>query len=97
MAQVTQFSTGKPPTSSISCCSKNAPKPAAPAITTSALFHHAFPGNFYRSIFDEATASAKGIKVKNYLSLDNDSGVVLYQGFFDKKSGTVEIDGKGAA
>ena len=42
-------------------------------------------------------ASANGIKVKNYLSLDNGSGVVLYQGFFDKKSGTVEIDGKRAA
>lgn len=43
-------------------------------------------------VFDEAQVAAKGVTVKDYNSLDEHPDLILYQGWFDEKSGTVRIE-----
>ena len=45
-------------------------------------------------IFNNAQTSAKKISVKDYTSLENHPDLVLYQGWFDKKSGQVNMEEK---
>ena len=45
-------------------------------------------------VFDETRVAAKEVKVKDYTSLDEHPDLVIYQGWFDKKSGTVQIEEK---
>jgi hypothetical protein len=42
-------------------------------------------------VFDEAQAAAKKVIVKNYTSLDEHQDLILYEGWFDKKSMKVQI------
>lgn len=42
-------------------------------------------------VFGEAQAAARSVTVKDYNSLDEHPDLILYQGQFDKKSGTVQI------
>jgi len=48
-------------------------------------------------IFDEAQAVAKKVAIKDYTSLDEHPDLILYHGWFDKKSGTVQIEEKKTA
>lgn len=45
-------------------------------------------------VFDEAEATKKGIKVKNYLSLDEHPELIMYEGWFDKKTVTSYVEQK---
>ena len=45
-------------------------------------------------IFDEGKAAQKNVTVKDYTSLDDHPGLILYEGWFDKRSYKVEIDEK---
>ncbi len=46
-------------------------------------------------VFSEAKAEAAGVRVQNYLALDNHPGLILYEGWFDKRTGTVKLGEKG--
>ena len=48
-------------------------------------------------VFDGARAVAKKVTVKDYNSLDEHPDLILYQGWFDKKSMRVQIEEKKAA
>ena len=43
-------------------------------------------------IFDEIQLGEKKVKVENYTSLNEHHDLILYQGWFDKKSMHVEIE-----
>jgi len=47
-------------------------------------------------VFDEAQVAAKKVKVKDYNSLNEYPDLILYQGWFDKKSMKVQIEEKKA-
>ena len=47
-------------------------------------------------VFDEAQVGARKVAVKNYNSLDEHPDLILYQGWFDKKSMKVQIEEKKA-
>jgi len=44
-------------------------------------------------VFDEAQAAAKKVTVKDYTSLDEHPDLILYEGWFDKKSMKAELKG----
>ena len=46
-------------------------------------------------VFDDAQVASHKIIVKNYTSLDAHPDLVLYEGWFDKKTGGVEIQERG--
>jgi len=48
-------------------------------------------------VFDEAQVAGKKVIVRNYTSLDEHPDLILYQGWFDKKSMKVQIEEKKAA
>ena len=48
-------------------------------------------------VFDEAQVAAKKVKVKDYNSLNEHPDLILYQGWFDKKTMKVQIEEKKAA
>jgi len=48
-------------------------------------------------VFDQAQVAAKKVTVKDYNSLDEHPNLILYEGWFDKKSMRVEIEDKKAA
>ena len=41
---------------------------------------------FYCRVFDETQAVQAGVKVKNWTSLDDHPGLILWEGYFDKKT-----------
>ena len=45
-------------------------------------------------VFDEAQVAGTKVIVKNYTSLDEHPDLILYEGWFDKKSGKVQIEDK---
>jgi hypothetical protein len=45
-------------------------------------------------LFNEAEAAAKKVNVKDYTSLDEHPELILFQGWFDKKCMSVQIEGK---
>jgi len=47
-------------------------------------------------VFDEAQVAGRKVKVKDYNSLDEHPDLILYQGWFDKKSVEVQIEEKKA-
>lgn len=47
-------------------------------------------------VFDERAAASKNVPIKNYSSLDANPGLVLYEGWFDKKTMKVQIEDKKA-
>ena len=48
-------------------------------------------------VFDEAKVAGTKVIVRNYTSLDEHPDLILYEGWFDKKSGEVQIEEKKAA
>jgi len=48
-------------------------------------------------VFDEAQVAAKKVAIKDYTSLNEHPDLILYEGWFDKKSGKVQIEAKKAA
>jgi len=48
-------------------------------------------------VFDEAQVAAKKVKVKDYNSLNEHPDLILYQGWFDKKTMKVQVEEKKAA
>ena len=51
-------------------------------------------GRFDFRVFSMHEASTKGVKIKNYPSLDEHPDLITYQGWFDKKTGKVEMEEK---
>ena len=47
-------------------------------------------------VFDERMAASKNIIIKNYSSLDAHPDLILYEGWFDKKTMKVQIEDKKA-
>lgn len=47
-------------------------------------------------VFDEVESTQKNVMVKNYTSLDEHPELILYEGWFDKKSFKVQIEEKKA-
>jgi len=45
-------------------------------------------------VFDEGKAAQKNVIIKDYMSLDEHPELILYQGWFDKKSMQVQIEEK---
>jgi hypothetical protein len=45
-------------------------------------------------VFDEGKAAQKNVTVKDYTSLDEHPELILYEGWFDKRSYKVEIEEK---
>lgn len=45
-------------------------------------------------IFDESETAVKQIKVQNYTTLDQNPSLILYEGWFDKKTKQVELEEK---
>lgn len=45
-------------------------------------------------IFDESETAVKKIKVQNYVTLDQYPNMILYEGWFDKKTKQVELEEK---
>lgn len=45
-------------------------------------------------VFDESETEVKKIKVQNYVTLDQYPGLILYEGWFDKKTKQVELEEK---
>jgi hypothetical protein len=45
-------------------------------------------------IFDESETEVKKIRVQNYVTLDQYPGLILYEGWFDKKTKQVELEEK---
>lgn len=50
-----------------------------------------FKSAFLIRIYDDTTAMANGVLVKNYTSLDNHPGLVLFEGWYDKNTWAMEI------
>ena len=50
-------------------------------------------GAFDVRVFDAAQAAAKKVTVKDYTSLDEHPDLILYEGWFDKKSMKVQLEG----
>jgi hypothetical protein len=48
-------------------------------------------------VFDEGKAAQKSVTVKDYMSLDEHPELILYEGWFDKKSMDVHIEEKKTA
>ncbi len=48
---------------------------------------------FLIRVFDERMTGSSGVSVKNYTSLDDHPELVLYEGWFNKESGKVQITG----
>jgi len=48
-------------------------------------------------VFDEAQVAAKKVAIKDYNSLNEHPDLILYQGWFDKKSMKVHLEDKKAA
>jgi len=48
-------------------------------------------------VFDEAQVGARKVAVNDYTSLNEHPDLILYEGWFDKKSGKVQIEEKKAA
>jgi hypothetical protein len=46
---------------------------------------------FYVRVFNPAAADARGIRVTNYTSLDAAADLILFQGWYDKETGKVEL------
>ncbi len=46
-------------------------------------------------VFDEAEASEKGIRVKDYTSFDNHPESILFDGWYDKKTQQTHIEERG--
>ena len=44
---------------------------------------------FYCRVFSEAQAGKAGVKVRDWTSLDEHSDLILWEGYFDKKTNTV--------
>ena len=42
-------------------------------------------------IFNEGQAASSGVRVRDYTSLDSHPELILFEGWFDKKSGKVEL------
>jgi len=42
-------------------------------------------------VFDEAQARAKGVSVKNYITLDEHPELILFEGWYDKKYNSVHV------
>jgi hypothetical protein len=42
-------------------------------------------------VYDSADAEARGVKIKNYTSLDSYPDMILYEGWFDESTGQIEI------
>jgi hypothetical protein len=51
--------------------------------------------NFDIRIFDEAEAAKNGVRVQDYTSLDDYPELILFDGWFDKKSRETHIQEKG--
>jgi len=47
---------------------------------------------FYVRVFSANNASMKNIRVENYLSLDDHPELILFQGWFDRKTQEVEVE-----
>ena len=47
---------------------------------------------FYCRVFDEAKAAQAGVQVKDWSSLDEHLYLILWQGYFDKKTATVRTE-----
>lgn len=43
---------------------------------------------FYCRVLDEAQAVQAGVRVKDWTSLDEHSGLILWEGYFDKETNT---------
>ena len=48
-------------------------------------------------VFNEAQVAAKEVKVKDYTSLDEHPDLILYQGWFNKRTGQAQVEEKKAA
>jgi len=48
-------------------------------------------------VFNEAQAAEKKVKVKDYTSLDEHPGLILYEGWFNKRTGQAQVEEKKAA
>ena len=48
-------------------------------------------------VFDERMAASKGTIIKSYSSLDAQPGLILYEGWFDKKTMKVQLEDKKAS
>jgi len=44
-------------------------------------------------VFDEAQAAQKGVKVKDWTTLDEHPDLILYEGWFDKESMKAQLEG----
>jgi hypothetical protein len=44
---------------------------------------------FYCRVFNEAQAAQAGVKVKDWISLDEHPDLILWEGYFDKQTNTV--------
>jgi len=44
---------------------------------------------FYCRVFSQAQAAQAGVKVKDWTSLDNQSALILWEGYFDQETNTV--------
>jgi hypothetical protein len=49
---------------------------------------------FHIRIFDESEASARKVQVRNYTSLDEHPGLIIYEGQFDEKLKQVKLEAK---
>lgn len=45
-------------------------------------------------VFDETQAGSSGLHVRDYLSLDSHPHLILYEGWFDKQTGNIDIKEK---
>ena len=45
-------------------------------------------------VFDEAKAAANGVRVRDFTSLDEHPELILYEGWYDKKSNTAHMEEK---
>jgi hypothetical protein len=45
-------------------------------------------------VFDPAQVSEKGLKIRDYHSLDEHPDLILYEGWFNKRTGEVKIEAK---
>ena len=48
-------------------------------------------GAFDVRVFDQSVTRERGVEVRNYLSLDAHPDLILFEGWYDKKGGIVEL------
>jgi len=48
-------------------------------------------GRYDVRVFSDGTAGEKGVRVKDYTSLDGHPELILFEGWFDKKTNTVHL------